>query len=66
MSCRYIKVAIKTVKEWGKSITGCTYNYYTFEKTGTKAELLLLKLIHLFAREGLLVKKLEIEETKTA
>ena len=31
----------------------------------TKAELLLLKLIHLFAREVLLVKKLEIEETKT-
>ena len=30
-----------------------------------KAELLLLKLIHLFAREVLLVKKLEIEETKT-
>ena len=30
-----------------------------------KAELLLLKLIHLFAREILLVKKLEIEETKT-
>ena len=31
----------------------------------TKAELLLLKPIHLFAREVLLVKKLEIEETKT-
>jgi hypothetical protein len=31
----------------------------------TKAELLLLKLIHLFAREVLLVKKLEIKETKT-
>ena len=30
-----------------------------------KAKLLLLKLIHLFAREVLLVKKLEIEETKT-
>ena len=30
-----------------------------------KAELLLLKLIHLFAREVFLVKKLEIEETKT-
>ena len=29
------------------------------------AELLLLKLIHLFAREVLLVKMLEIEETKT-
>ena len=29
-----------------------------------KAELLLLKLIHLFARKVLLVKKLEIEETK--
>ena len=32
----------------------------------TKAKLLLLKLIHLFAREVLLVKKLEIEETKTS
>ena len=30
-----------------------------------KAELLLLKHIHLFAREVLLVKKLEIKETKT-
>ena len=33
--------------------------------THGKAELLLLKLIHLFAREVLLVKKLAIEETKT-
>ena len=33
--------------------------------SGHKAELLLLKLIHLFAREVLLVKMLEIEETKT-
>ena len=31
----------------------------------SKAKLLLLKLIHLFARDVLLVKKLEIEETKT-
>ena len=31
----------------------------------TKAKLLLLKLIHLFARDVLLVKKLEIKETKT-
>jgi hypothetical protein len=31
----------------------------------TKAKLLLLKLIHFFAREVLLVKKMEIEETKT-
>ena len=30
-----------------------------------KAELLLLKLSHLFAREVLLVKKFEVEETKT-
>ena len=29
-----------------------------------KAKLLLLKLIHLFAREVLLVQKLEIEKTK--
>ena len=31
----------------------------------TKAELLLLKLIHLSVREVLLVKKVEIVETKT-
>ena len=31
----------------------------------TKTELLMLKLIHLFARDILLKKKLEIEETKT-
>ena len=31
----------------------------------SKAKLLLLKLIHLFASEILLVKKLEMEETKT-
>ena len=31
----------------------------------TKAKLLLLKLIHLFAREVLLLKKLEIKDTKT-
>ena len=37
--------------------------YHTF--FGTKVELLLLKLIHLFAREIIYVKKLEIEETKT-
>jgi hypothetical protein len=30
-----------------------------------KAKLLLIKLIHLFAREVLLVTKLEIEETET-
>ena len=30
-----------------------------------KVELLQLKLIHLFVREVLLVKMLEIEETKT-
>ena len=29
-----------------------------------KADLLLLKLIHLYVREVLLVKKFEIEETK--
>ena len=31
----------------------------------SKAELLLLKLIHLFARKVLLVQKMEIKETKT-
>ena len=30
-----------------------------------KAEFLLLKLLHLFARDVLVMKKLEIEETKT-
>ena len=30
-----------------------------------KAELLLLKLVYLFAREVLVAKKLEIKETKT-
>ena len=35
------------------------------DPTASKAKLLLLKLIHLFARDVLLVKKLEIEETKT-
>ena len=50
------------------------YSYYLFHfmKTAlnmenivtlTIAELLLLKLIHLFAREVLLVKNLEIKET---
>jgi len=34
-------------------------------KISNKAKLLLLKLIHLFARAVLLVKKLEIKETKT-
>ena len=30
-----------------------------------KAKLLLVKMVHLFAREVLLVEKFEIEETKT-
>ena len=34
-------------------------------KDKSKAKLMLVKLIHLFAREVLLVNKLEIEETKT-
>jgi hypothetical protein len=37
----------------------------TYALGAPKAEFLLLKLIHLFAREVLLVKNLEIEETKT-
>ena len=42
------------------------YSFYRlFQNKFSKAELLQLKLIHLFAREVLLVKKLEIEETKT-
>ena len=32
----------------------------------SKAELLLLKLIHLFTRDALIMKKSEIEKTKTA
>ena len=40
------------------------YQFGFSKNTGpSKAELLLLKLIHSFAREVLLVKKLEIEET---
>jgi hypothetical protein len=38
---------------------------YDADCLSAKAELLLLKLIHLFAREVLLGKMLEIEETKT-
>ena len=41
------------------------YNLPLNTCSSTKAELLLLKLIHLFAREVLLIKKLGIEETKT-
>ena len=37
---------------------------WAYDKRGN-SELLPLKLIHLFARDVLLVKKLEIEETKT-
>ena len=44
---------------------GCFLQYAFSHVHDGKAELLLLKLIHLFAREVLLVKKLEIEETKT-
>ena len=35
------------------------------KKVSTEAELLQLKLIHLFARDILSIKKLEIEETTT-
>ena len=38
--------------------------WFHFTPINTKADLLKLKLIHLFAREDSLVKKLEIEETK--
>ena len=37
---------------------------FNIENEDLKAKLLLVRLIHLFARE-VLVKKLEIEETKT-
>ena len=51
-------------------ISHFAYQFITFIfksniELGPKAELLLLKLIHLFTREVLLVKKLEIEQTKT-
>jgi hypothetical protein len=39
--------------------------YLAYANFLAKAKLLLLKLIHLFTREVLLVKKLEIEETET-
>ena len=39
--------------------------YWNLNHFLAKAKLLLLKLIHLFAREVLLVKKFEIEETMT-
>ena len=51
---------------WNKVKT--VYFKNTEDKNSPKAEfseLLLLKLTHLFAREILLVKKLEIEEAKT-
>ena len=38
---------------------------FNFSQLLPESKLLLLELIHLFAREVLLVKKLEIEETKT-
>ena len=41
------------------------FSNLALEDLSYKAELLLLKLIHLFAGEVLLVKKLEIEETET-
>ena len=44
---------------------GVSYSWNNKNIMNTEAELLLLKLIHLFAREVLLIKKLEIEETKT-
>ena len=45
-------------------MSSCTFNYYDL----AKAELLqegIFFLIHLYARDILLMKKLEIEETKT-
>ena len=40
------------------------HNTLNLYPSPAKAELLQLKLIHLFARELLLMKKLEIEQTK--
>jgi ABC-type iron transport system FetAB permease component len=37
---------------------------FTFQLDNTKAKLLQLKLIHIFARATLLMKKLKIEKTK--
>ena len=60
---------VPTLKNWiclDKMAIVCSQSmiYTKVFKIVTKAELLLLKLIHLFAREALLAKKLEIEETK--
>ena len=65
----------KTHKRWKKNLkvalhlvhsnSFCTKKCLHVCKLDHKAKLLLLKLIHLFAREVLLVKKLEIKETKT-
>ena len=56
-SCLIIRVII--------SQKSCQIQDHFEKSTQTKAKLLLLKLIHLFAREVLLVKKLEIAETRT-
>ena len=47
---------------------GSKYHLETVQTTFSeinKAKLLLLKLIQIFARDVLIMKKLEIEETKT-
>ena len=55
--------AYKIIWDLGVWIS-CNY-YKNCNAKLTKAKLLLLKLFHLFAREVLLVKQLEIEETKS-
>ena len=56
---------------WVQSVAGSQWSEFldffknNFQKVPFKAKLLLLKIIHLFAREVFLVKKLEIEEIKT-
>ena len=61
----YLPVDCKTPIWWlpDNCLTTVYIAYGQYE--ADKAKLLLLALIHLFAREVLLIKKLEIEETKT-
>ena len=48
----------------GNSVNSTILKAKKEESRPSKAELLQLKLIHLFARELLLIKKLQIEKTK--
>ena len=61
------KVLTKTMNDMpstGNSVNSTILKAKKEESRPSKAELLQLKLIHLFARELLLIKKLQIEKTK--